>query len=36
MIDYLKEHNMTLAGSVHDFTYPKSGTSYMYFPIRRL
>ena len=36
MIAYLKEYNMTLAGAVHDFIYPKTGTSYMYFPIRRL
>ena len=36
MIAYLEEHNMTLAGAVHDFTCPETGTSYMYFPIRRL
>ena len=36
MIAYLSEHNMTLAGAVHDFTCPLSGTNYMYFPIRRL
>ena len=35
MISYLREHNMTLAGAVHDFTCPQSGTNYMYFPIRR-
>ena len=28
--------DMTLAGAVHDFTCPLSGTNYMYFPIRRL
>ena len=36
MIAYLSEHNMTLAGAVHDFTCPLNGTNYMYFPIRRL
>ena len=36
MIDYLRAHDMTLAGAVHDFTYPQTGTNYMYFPIRKL
>lgn len=36
MIAYLQERGMTLAGAVHDFTCPQSGTNYMYFPIRRL
>ena len=36
MIAYLQEHGITLAGAVHDFTCPQSGTNYMYFPIRRL
>jgi len=36
MIAYLQEHGMTLAGAVHDFTCPQTGTNYMYFPIRRL
>ena len=36
MIDYLKENNLSLAGAVHDFTDPKTGKSYMYFPISRL
>lgn len=36
MIDNLQEHNMTLAGAVHDFTCPKTGTNYMYFPIKKL
>ena len=36
MIAYLREHGMTLAGAVHDFTCPRTGTNYMYFPIRRL
>ena len=36
MIAYLQEHGMTLAGAVHDFTCPRTGTNNMYFPIRRL
>ena len=36
MIAYLEEHNITLAGAVHDFTCPQTGTNYMYFPVRRL
>lgn len=36
MIAYLQEHNMTLAGAVHDFTCPQTGSNYMYFPISRL
>lgn len=36
MIAYLQEHDMTLAGAVHDFTCPKTGINYMYFPIKRL
>ena len=36
MIAYLQEHSMTLAGAVHDFTCPQTGTNYMYSPIRRL
>lgn len=35
-IDYLRAHDMTLSGAVHDFTCPQTGTNYMYFPIRRL
>jgi len=36
MIDYLRDHGITLAGAVHDFTCPHTGTSYMYFPVRKL
>lgn len=36
MIEWLQEHNMTLAGAVHDFTCPQTGKNYMYFPIRRI
>ena len=36
MLAYLAERNMELAGAVQDFTDPKTGRSYMYFPIRRL
>ena len=36
MIAYLQANNIPLAGAVHDFTCPQTGTNYMYFPIRRL
>lgn len=35
-IAYLKDHNIQLVGAVHDFTDPKTGRRYMYFPIRKL
>lgn len=36
MIGYLEEQGLSLAGAVHDFTDPRTGKSYMYFPIRKL
>lgn len=36
MLRYLEENHLPLAGAVHDFTDPRTGKSYMYFPIRRL
>lgn len=36
MIDYLKVNKISLAAAVHDFTCPKTGKSYMFFPIRKL
>lgn len=37
MLDYIKEHNLELAGAVHDFMCPQeNGKSYMFFPIRKL
>lgn len=36
MIDYLQSRGIELAGAVHDFTCPRTGKSYMYFPIRRI
>lgn len=35
-IQYLKDHNLPLAGAVHDFTCPQTGKNYMFFPVRRL
>ena len=35
-IQYLHEHNLTLAGAVQDFTCPQTGINYMLFPIRKL
>ena len=36
MIAYLQENHIPLAGAVHDFTCPRTGKNYMYFPVRRL
>lgn len=36
MIRYLNEQGIPLAGAVHDFTYPKTGKNYIFFPIRKL
>ena len=36
MIAYLEAQEIPLVGAVHDFTCPKTGKNYMYFPIRRL
>lgn len=35
MIEYLRENKISLAGAVHDFTDPKTGKNYMFFPIGR-
>lgn len=35
-IQYLKDHNLPLAGAVHDFTCPLTGKNYMFFPVRKL
>ena len=36
MLQYLHDHDLSLAGAVHDFTCPKTGKQYMLFPIRRI
>ncbi len=37
MIQYLKEHNIELAGAVHDFNSPEeNGQPYMFFPVRKI
>ena len=36
MIEYLNSNNIKLAGAVHDFTDPKTGKNYMFFPLRKL
>lgn len=36
MLRYLDENGLALAGAVHDFNCPKTGKSYMLFPIKRL
>ncbi len=32
----MKIEKCMLAGAVHDFTDPKTGKNYMFFPIRKL
>lgn len=36
VIKYLQEQKMKLAGAAHDFTCPKNGKAYIFFPIRKL
>lgn len=36
VIQYLKDHDIPLAGAVHDFTCMQTGKNYMFFPIRKL
>lgn len=36
MLKYIRENGLELAGAVHDFTCPRTGLSYSYFPIRKL
>lgn len=33
---YFKLNNLSLAGAVHDFTCPRTGKNYMFFPIKKL
>ena len=32
---YLSEHQLSLAGAVHDFTCPRTGRNYLFFPIQK-
>lgn len=36
MITFLRKNHIPLVGAVHDFTCPKTGKNYMFFPIRKL
>lgn len=36
VIEYLRENGIELAGAVQDFTDPKTGKGYMYFPIKHI
>jgi len=36
MIAYLRENNISLAGAVHDFSCPRTGKNYMFFPVKKL
>lgn len=35
-LKYLEDNGLSLAGAVHDFTCPRTGKNYMFFPIRKL
>ena len=35
MLRYIEEQGLTLAGAVQDFTCPKTGKKYMFFPISK-
>ena len=36
MLRWLEQQKLSLAGAVQDFTCPKTGKNYMFFPIRKL
>ena len=36
VINYMRKNSLTLVGAVHDFTCPKTGKNYMFFPIRTI
>lgn len=36
VLGYMHENNIPLVGAVHDFTCPKTGKNYMFFPIRNV
>ncbi len=36
MLDYMRSSGLSLAGAVHDFTDPKTGENFMFFPVRKL
>lgn len=36
VLQYLEDHSIPLVGAVHDFTCPRTGKSYMFFPVRKL
>lgn len=35
VMEFMKSNGISLVGAVHDFTCPKTGKNYMYFPIGR-
>lgn len=35
-VKYLEEHDISLAGAVHDFTCPMTGKNYLFLPIEKL
>lgn len=35
-IQYIEESGLSLVGAVHDFTDPKTGKGYMFFPVGRM
>lgn len=35
-LSYLRDNGLALAGAVHDFTCPRTGKGYLFFPVRKL
>ena len=35
LLQYMKENGIPLAGAVYDYSCPKTGKDYMFFPIRK-
>lgn len=36
VLNYMEKNGIPLAGAVYDFTCPKTGKNYMYFPVQKL
>ena len=36
VLDYMNKNSITLVGAVHDFTCPRNGKNYLFFPIRTI
>ena len=36
MLKYMEDNSIPLAGAVHDFTCPRTGKNYLFFPVKKL